>query len=181
MPAFKRYTRKQSRSKNFVAIPFDGNLTLSTLGSGVVLSDNLLSGNLTEDLFGISVDIMAEVVGLAAGEGDPSIIGVSHGDYTDTEIQEALDVVMLGPGNKIEQERARRLVRKVGFLTADGVSQAAMTLIGSGGSRLIRTRLRFVVQSGKNLDIFIQNISGANLTTGASLRYSGTLYGKWIL
>ncbi len=177
-------TRKRSRnSKNFVAIPVEGNVTLSTLGSQAVLSANLVEGTLTEDLYVISSDLSATITGLTAGEGAPMDIGIAHSDYSDTEIKENLDVVLLGPGSKIELERTRRLVRKVGVanLSVSDTLQSVLSMIGKGGSRIIRTKWKFTVQSGKTLDIWIQNRSGATLTTGATFRWSGTVYGRWLI
>ncbi len=171
--------RKRS-NKNFVAIPFAGTLALSTLGQGAVLTAGL-TGTLTEDLYAISADVQAEITGLTAGEGNPSHCLISHGDYSDAEVGEQQDVVLLGPGNKIEQERARRLVRRVGIFSPESEAATFLNLIGKGGSRLLRTKLKFVVNSGKNLDIGVLNRSSAALTTGASLRFSGILYGRWII
>ncbi len=174
---------KRSRnSKNFVAIPVEGNLALSTLGSQAVLSANLIEGTLTEDIFVISSDLSASITGLSAGEGSPHELGIAHSDYTDVEIKENLDVVLLGPGSKIELERTRRLVRKVGVAnTFVNSGQTILEFIEKNGSRIIRTKWKFTVQNGKTLDIWVQNRSGATLTTGATLRWSGTIYGRWLI
>ncbi len=174
---------KRSRnSKNFVAIPISGTPALTTLGNQVVLLDDVFGGNLLEDFYGISVDLMAEIINLTAGEGNPMVGGFAHGDYDAAEVVENLDVVFLGPGSKIEQERSRRLVRKTGMYNSQEVGHTTMALQGRravGG--LTRTTLKFVINSGKSLNLFIQNISGSALTTGASLRYNGTVYGRWLI
>ncbi len=182
MPARKSRTRSR-KSKNFVAIPFNGTLALTTIANKAVKVDDALGGALTEDLFVISSDLIGEIQGLTPGEGEPSIAGFSHGDYDVTEIGENLNVTLLGPGTKIEQERARRLVRKAGsFLSGGGTNvQTNLSMIGRDGSRISRTKLNFVVQSGKTFNVWLQNLSEATFTTGAILVYSGTLYGRWIL
>ncbi len=180
MPA--KSTRKRSRnSKNFVAIPFDGTLSLGTLNNDVLVSLLPLSNNLTEDLFAISADINAQIIALTAGEGDPMMAGWAHDDYSDTEILENLQVDLLGPGNKIEQEKARRLVRNSGLFMPTAEAATQLKLFGRYGSGMIRTKLKFVVQSGHGLKFWVFNKSGANLTTGSSLRIQGTVYGRWIL
>ncbi len=181
MPAKRSYARKQSRSKNFVAIPFNGTVVLGTLADQSVITDDILGGNLTENFYAISADLLAEIKGLTAGEGEPMVCGYAHGDYSATEVAENLNVVFLGPVDKIVQERTRRLVRKAGaFLGNDDNTQTNMRLIGAGGSRIVRTKLRFLLNESKSLSIFVQNISTGALTTGASLVYSGTLYGRWV-
>ncbi len=174
--------RKQSRSKNFVAIPIEGSIVIEALASKAVVIDDAFGGNLTEDLYAISADVQGQVIGLTAGEGDPSSIGFAHGDYSVGEIAENKVVVFLGPGSKIEQERARRLIRNVGPVLGDSLgAQTTMRLHGRGGAGLVRTKLKFTIQSGKDLIIFFYNNSGATLTTGASFRYSGTVYGRWLV
>ncbi len=176
-------SRKRSRnSKNFAAIPISGTPALTTLGNQAVLLDDVFGGNLLEDFYAISVDLMAEIINLTAGEGNPMVRGFAHGDYDTAEVAENLDVVFLGPGSKIEQEQSRRLVRKTGFYTSQEVAHTTMKLSGrhsDGG--ITRTSLKFVINSAKTLNLLVQNISGSALTTGASLRYNGTVYGRWIL
>ncbi len=172
---------KRRRSSNFVAIPINGSLTVGALANQAVVLDDLMGGNFTNDIYCMSVDIQGDLIGLTAGEGDPSQLGMAHGDYTVTEVAENLNVILLGPANKIQQEQARRLVRKTGVFHGDGLNtQLTMPLQGKDGSANIRTKLGFVIESGKTLQAFFFNNSGATMTTGATFRYSGTLYGRWI-
>ncbi len=173
---------KKRRSRGFVVIPFDNTLALSTLGDGLVLTTSLTGSNFTEDLFIMSVDMNAMITGLTAGEGIPTDIGLAHGDYSATEVKEATEVVLLGPGSKIEQEQSRRQVRKTGVMNAFVDSgNTEMQMIGRDGSRYVRTKIKFVAQSGKSLKIYVKNRSGAALTTGAILRFSGDIYGRWLV
>ncbi len=132
-------TSKRSRnSKNFVAIPISGTPALTTLGNQAVLLDDVFGGNLTEDFYAISVDISAQIINLTAGEGDPIVSGFAHGDYAASEVVENLDVVFLGPGNKIQQEQSRRLVRKTGMYQANlgtGGTHTTMRLTGKNWFR----------------------------------------------
>ncbi len=181
MPS-KNTGRKRSRSsKNFAAIPFDSNLALVTLANDALLSTDVFPGVLTEDFYALSADINASIEGLTAGEGDPMFGGFAHGDYSDAEIEENLEVSFLGPGDKIAQERARRLVRKTGMFAPPTTASTVMRLFGPSGSGQIRTKLKFVINSNKNLSFWIINKSGTALTTGAGLRFQGTVYGRWIL
>ncbi len=180
--ANKRAKRSRN-SKNFAALPVTGSLALSTLGNVTVLLNDLLGANLTEDFYGISMDLSAQVIDLTAGEGDPMILGIAHGDYNITEIKEALEVKLLGPGNKIEQERSRRLIRKIGTFLSNSSDAGAtvLKLFGRGGAGITRTKIKFVIQSGKSINLFVYNQSGAALTTGGLLKFQGTIYGRWIL
>lgn len=169
-------------NKNFVAIPFQNTVALGTLGDGSVITLSLFGADLLEDLFIISTDMSASVKGLTTTEGVPSDCGIAHNDYTATEIKENLDVQFLGPGSKIEQERSRRLVRKVGVLNSfDTSAKTESSMIGREGSRIVRSKMKFVTQSGHGPNAWIQNRSGAALQTGATLSISGTVYGRWLI
>ncbi len=111
------------------------------------------------------------VVGLTAAEG-PVTIGVAFSDYSVTEIKECLEAALsISQGNKIAQEQANRLVRVVGEVTA---SEPVIN-----ESRPFRTRLNWAIPIGSRPQIFAyNNDSGAPLTTGAILNWSGDLWVK---
>ncbi len=154
-----------------MAIPFQTQLPLLTLANGTVLVVAATSA-LGEDLFVISVDSQITIRGLTAGE-TPIYVGLNHSDYTVAEIAEALDVALTDPNDKIEQERSRRLVRRIGVFAGPDVDQH----MNQGVST--RTKCLFTVGNDFNLEIFARNQSGAALTTGSVLEISGTIYGRW--
>ncbi len=170
--------RKGRNNKGFVAIPISGGLSLTTLGNNTVIKSDVISGNFTEDFFAISVDLNVSVDDITAGELLPAEWGVCHGDYTVAQVNENLNVALLGPGNKIQQEQARRLVRRGGVFKSDPVLTTKLQTDFAGMKRI---KLKFVVQDGKALQIWIKNRSGSPLTTGSQLVWSGTLYGRWLL
>ncbi len=175
--------RSRRRSSSFVAIPVQGSKAIGALADQAVITGDLMGGNFTEDFYAISADLSMVINGITAGEGDPSTALVAHRDYSDVEIAEALTVNLLGPGNKIEQEKARRLVRRVGkFQSITGLNtDVSLKMEGKGGAPNPRIKLGFVVQSGKTLGFGIQNRSGAVFTTGASVEVDGVIFGRWIL
>ncbi len=172
-PMAKHRKRRGRGSKNFVAIPVTAAITLGTLANNTVVKGSLL-GTLLEDLYVISADLIWTIRSLTVGEG-PIEVGVVHSDYTVTEILENLDVTLLGPGTKIEQERSRRLVRRIGMFNGLGSEE----VLNDG--QVIRTKMRFTCQDGKDLDAWVRNSSGATLITGAIVQVHGTVYGRWML
>ncbi len=173
----KTSAHKRSRnSKNFAALPVQGSLALSTLADDTVLKNNIHTGLFTEDFYAISADLQVMVRNLTSGEGEPSSWGLNHSDYSSPEVNENLNVSLLGPGNKIEQERSRRLVRDGGQLIHLTAEDELIPL-----DRSHRVKLKFVCQSGKALEIWFKNRSGSALTTGAILEWHGKVYGRWIL
>ncbi len=151
--------------------------------NNAVVSEPVLQANFTHDFYAISADLQATITGLTAGEGDPYTMGWFHGDYSNAEVAECLNVTLLGPATKLEQEFSRRLVRRTGvFQTASPTDVATEMSLrgGQSGSPSIRTKLKFVVQDGKALKIYGMNRSDATLTTGAVIHFSGQIYGRWV-
>ncbi len=166
--------KKRRSNRNFVAIPVTSAITLSTLANGTVLTASLL-GTLTEDLFVISADLEWTLRDVTAGEV-PIEVGLAHSDYSVGEILENLDVSFLGPGSKIEQERARRLIRRSGIFNDGAKTDQEM-----GHGLPVKTKCKWVAQDGQDLNAFAVNRSGATLTTGAVIQIHGTVYGRWIV
>ncbi len=109
------------------------------------------------------------ISGLTAGEG-PLTIGVAHSDYSITEIGECLQAQAgIDPANKIENERANRLVRVIGSFNSDGV-------LNDG--KPVKTCLNWLIPIGQTLDMWAFNESTAQLTTGAVLNFAGDLWVK---
>ncbi len=178
-----KHRKKRRGNRGFVVLPFADEFVIGSVVNNVVVSEPVLQANFTHDFYAISADIQCTITGLTAGEGDPSTMGWFHGDYSNAEVAECLNVTLLGPANKIEQEFTRRLVRRTGvFQGVEGTDVATeMTLRGGkSGSPSIRTTLRFVVQDGKALKIYFMNRSDATITTGATIHFSGQIYGRWV-
>ncbi len=110
--------------------------------------------------------------GFTAGEG-PIVFGFAHGDYTVTEIKEAIESgASISIGNKVAGEQANRLVRRVGTFSG----QVANETLNDGMP--IKTRLNWAIPIGTNLNIFAYNDGAATLTTGALLRSNGVAWVK---
>ncbi len=170
--------KHSSRNRNsaFEALPFNTSQALSTLAQDTALATNV-TGTLVDPLFVISMDYKAAIRALTPTEG-PIEIGVAHGDYSVSEIIEALSAGQSITGrsvNKIEQERRKRQVRSLGFFSGETADDA----LDDGQTK--RVKLGWVIGTGKTLNFFeINRGSAAPLTTGAIVEYSGKIYGRWL-
>ncbi len=162
---------RRSRSKNFVAIPFQKAVALGALADDAVVTVGL-TGNLGEDLFILSVDCSWSLRDLNPGQV-PLQLGFSHSDLTVGEVAEALNASLTNPDDIIAKERSRRPVRKAGIF---GKTDADQQL---DEGRMVRTRIKLSIGNGFDIDGFVQNKSGAVLTTGAQVEIMGTIYGRW--
>ncbi len=172
-PKSKIKTKKHNRRKNFVAIPFFSEMALGTLGDDTVVLTSIIGSNFLEDIFCISIDLLATITDLANGEV-PIVVGFAHGDLTVTEILEFLGAELVDPDNIIQRERARRPVRRTGqFSDPTGAGHLADGL-------KVRTTLKFSIGNDHSLSFWAVNRSGAALTTGSIIKLSGTLFGRWM-
>ncbi len=169
-----RRSRRGRRQRGIVALPFNTQLALGTLADETIAKVSLTT-DLAEDFFAVSTDITVSVEGHTATE-DPLGWGVAHDDYTVAELKEYVDANLTDPGQKIEQERARRKVRRGGVLHSMGGSQTE--LISNGGQEK-RIPLRFSINDGNTLAGWVMNHSGAALTTGSIVTFTGTIFGRW--
>ncbi len=109
-----------------------------------------------------------------ATEG-PISVGVAHGDYTATEVEEWIEsTASITRGDLVTREASERLIRQVG--TFSGAS-AEETL---NDGKPIRTKLNWVVASGDTISLWAYNQSGAALTTGAEIAVLGKIFLRWL-
>ncbi len=148
------------------------NLALGALVDNVVIAAD--SDAFTNRFFLISADLEWAMRDHTGGEG-PLKVGIAHGDYTVTEIQENLALTgMEDDGDKIAQEQGRRLVRSSGQFSGLSSDEAL------NDGMAIRTTAKFVIQDGQTVKFYTWNRSGATLTTGTAISITGKLYGKWL-
>ncbi len=166
--------KHRKRSRNFVVIPINAQITLGTTGDGGAVTANMIT-TLTEDIYIQSVDLTWALRGLTAGEV-PIQVGIAHGDLSTTEITEAVTAAPTGPGDIIQNERARRPVRISGQFGESGLTDQTL-----GHGEMVRTRAKFLISDGNAFNAWALNRSGATLTTGAVVRVTGFLYGRWVI
>ncbi len=144
---------------------------LDTLGSLIVILQSVF-GNADGAWRAISLIGSWSIDGLTAGEG-PIVCGFAHGDYTVTEVKEALESASsISIGNKVENERSRRWVRKVGVFSGQDTAQRLADGVP------VKTRLNWTIPIGTNLNMFAYNDSATLLTTGARVKFNGVAWVK---
>ncbi len=103
-----------------------------------------------------------------APSAGPVVVGFAHGDYTATEVEEALEAeAAMNRGDKIANEKARRLVRRV------GVFNTTEQVLNDG--KPISTRLNWHIPEGTVINLFVYNQTGATITAG-SVQFNGTIF-----
>jgi len=167
---YKTNPRKRGHGGRFQAIPFNANTALSTLADGTVLTTVLTA--LVQDFFAVSADVSVSFRGRTDTEG-PLQFGFANSDLSLVEIGEALDASPSSESDIIARERIRRPVRRIGR-----VSPALADQSWNDGNPK-RVQLRFNLANSLEVNGWVRNQSGANLTTGAIIEWQGTIYGYW--
>ncbi len=141
-------------------------LPLLTLAALDVLGETI-AGVVDRPSRVISVHAVWNLELLTAGDG-PIEVGIAHSDYTDAEIEEALEAVgSWGSDDKVTRERASRLVRKVGVLTEEN------PVLNDG--EIVKTRLNWGLASGSTIRYWARNL-GPTMQTGSSILFNGTAW-----
>ncbi len=153
------------------------NFNLGALGAGTVVIQNLFD-NTGQEMYIISSDLTWSIVN---GEEDsgPINVGLAHGDYTLTEIDEWFVSNAGIAGDEIALEQSRRKVRQVGDII---VHETGTGGTGTGWGQLeggmkIRTRMGWFIAPDVDLALWARNSGDAALaTTTADLTVSGNVY-----
>ncbi len=157
-----------------VYIPVNATMAMSTLSDNIVIKANV-QAVFTRRFRLIYVKGFWSLRGGTVTEG-PIAIGLAHSDYTIAEIAEATDVSVISSSEKIANERAKRLVRKIGSFVGAAANEE---LRGNSGGEQVYTKLNWALEEDFTLDMWAQNRSGAGLTGGQILEFDGKMVGYW--
>ncbi len=142
-------------------------LNLGTLAGATLVSvpfDNVVN----ERTFISSIKCIYAMDGFTKSSGDgPILVGVSHSDYTDAEIQAVIDATLSwNEGDLIAQEVAHRKVRRIGIFKnpADATESAVLN-----DGKPIKTRLNWTLLQGQTLRLWCFNIGSSPLATTSPL------------
>ncbi len=102
----------------------------------------------------------------------PITVGIAHSDYSAAEIEEVIENLgSWSPGSKVEQEVAKRLVRKIGIFGATGEALSPSTL---NDGVPIKTKLNWTLVTGDTLAVWAYNEgSGAISVTVPNVHVQG--------
>lgn len=93
----------------------------------------------------------------------PLIMGVTHGDYSDAEVEEWIELnTGWDIGDRVSQEISSRLIRRIGTFPAP-VTAGDDTVLQNG--RNIKTKLNWMLESGQTIRFWTYNTGTAALAT----------------
>lgn len=155
----------RKRSKGYRKLPFDFGGAVGAISNGEVSGIDL-GDTVNDRMWCSSVYATFGWRAFTAGEG-PATLFVAHSDYSNTEIEEALEALTSwDQGDLIAREHARRKVRVVGVVDLVGVDG----VLNDG--KPMRVRTGWMLEGGDTLQFGLLATSGA-ITTGGILEITG--------
>ncbi len=160
-----KHPKKGRRSfRNYLRGAVDETLALSTLATKTVVKVNF-DESASEEMTISSVKAIYSMSEFTPAAGDgPILIGLAHSDYTVTEIKEWIENAgSWDRGDKISQEKAKRLIRKVGVFDIDIASAVDTNVLNDG--KPINTKLNWKLLVGDTVALWAYNLGASALAT----------------
>ncbi len=164
--------KRRSRGFSLRRVRVQQQIILSTLAAKDLIGAGLIPAS-TDTYRLVSLKGVWTIQGLTAGEG-PILVGVARGGYSDAEVEEAIEASNIDRGTPVQQERARRLVREIGVLTATGAGTQGSLNDGN----FLSTKLNWLIPIGEQVTFWAYNLSTSLLSTGASVDCIGNAWVK---
>lgn len=164
------------RKFNMRRVRLTGNLDVGALAAADLIAGPLVA--VAADTYRcISIDASYVWKDVQATIDDGAQFGVSHSDYSASEVEECLEATgSIDLGDKVAQERANRLVREIGIFASspDGASGG----VPFNNGMPVKTRLNWLLSIGDVINLWVRNSSGVVYTTGSALGCTGNMWVK---
>ncbi len=152
------------RFRRYQGAKIDQQLNLATL-AGDTLLGVVLANTVVDKTWCSSVKAVYGVTNWTpVADNGPLLLGWAHSDYTDTEVEQAIEALnSWDTGDKITQEHARRKVRIVGYLHNGGATAAVNSVMNHGNP--VTTKCGWMLESGDTLRFWCYNAGTAAFST----------------
>ncbi len=157
---------KKPHMKGYQKLPFDLGAAIGAVTNGEVNGVNI--GDTVNDRMWLSsVRCAYGIRDFTVGEG-PIVFGVAHSDYSNTEIEEAVEAVTSWDlGDLIAREQANRKVRTIGTFALTDQGEEVLN-----DGKPVTTKLGWILEAGDTLQYWVLAVGGT-LTTGGILEATG--------
>ncbi len=162
----KHTARRRRRSRKYLRGNVDEDLTV-----GALIAKGAGSGSFDESVN--ERTLVSSIVAtwtldewtVATGTG-PLVVGVCHSDYTTAEIEAFIEnAASWNEGDKIGQEIAKRLIRRIGEFD---ISDTAVAHDVLNDGKPIKTKLNWMLLQGQTLRLFFYNTGTATISTATA-------------
>jgi len=148
---------------NYLKGQIEIDLTLSTLAAKTLVKELVADTVVDTTLLTSIVCSYALALWSPAQNDGPILVGVAHSDYSVAEIEQAIENTDTWSANdKIAQEQAKRLVRKIGVFDAPA-NAAEISRLNNGVP--IKTKLNWKLSEGETVQFWAYNMGSSALAT----------------
>ena len=161
--ALAKRGRSRRKMGKYIKGPLDLNIAGGTLASNTAVLG--ATPTVTERALVSSIVCEYSFAGFTGGDNiGPVSVGVAHSDYTLAEIEAVLELnTGWAEANKVGQEIAKRLVRRIGTFNVEAASAGETSVLNDG--KAIKTKLNWIVNVGQGLNFWIYNNGSAAFAT----------------
>jgi len=156
--------KKRSGFRKYLRGVVDHEMSLGTLGPKVVI-DSQIDGVVNERTWLSSVKLRWSLSNLtvAAGRG-PILVGVSHSDYTGSEIEAWVENGgSWNEGGLVEQEISKRKIRMVGVFESELPEGGTIFTLNDGMA--VTTKCGWIILQAQGINVWAYNMGSVALAT----------------
>ncbi len=163
---------KHKSRRGFLPVRVAAVVSLGALAT-TGISENVLLTNSDQELYLVSGDLIVSMRDHTPDQG-PITVGVAHGDYSATEIDEWFESNAAVTKDMIAREKSRRKCRAIGAFPGTEATE----VLNDG--KPIRVKLGFAISEGSNLNLWGRNDDDGTLTSGTDIVITGTVFCRMI-
>ncbi len=147
-------------------------VVLGTL-AGLTLTSAIFDEAVNQRTLISSLEATYSLADFTDGVGDgPIEVGVAHSDYTNAEIEAVIESTgSWDEGNLVDQEIAKRKVRKIGIFETDSAVTVANQYLNDGMP--VKTKLNWILNEDDTLTLWAYNLGAGALATGSAVHCDG--------
>ncbi len=146
--------------------------------AGILVTTKL---GIAEDFRMLKTEVIADISGLTAGQGNNLVLVLADGDLTLPEVEAQLDLAgPINPSDTPTEEVAMRYCNEIAVAKSMGVADTAVMFHDrETGGPFIVAKPRWSFHKVASWNWIIYN-RGASITTGATVRVVEKSYGVWL-
>ncbi len=165
--------RRRRKFRRYLRGQIDHTLAIGALDA-LDLIGSIVGDTVTETTWLSSIRAIHTLVGFTPAAGDgPILVGVSHSDYTDAEIEGWIENnASWSKHNLVAQEIAKRKIRRIGVFQTE-FDDTIITSSTLNDGKPITTKCGWQLGSAQTIRLWAFNMGSSTLTTGALYKVEG--------
>lgn len=164
LPALAKHRKRRRRFRPYIRGNVDETIALGTLASRTVVAQ-VFDETVDEKTFVSSIVATYSISDITPLENaGPIVVGLAHGDYTSTEIEEWIEQTASWTIGNLQARRevGKRWIRQIGIFQTPGTTVTTFVL---NDGKPIKTKLGWTLGTGQTIDLWAYNLGSVALAT----------------